>query len=864
MNDVAMGHSRPSADPAKQDVLPEETSRLGRRLFLVLGTIAVVYAVLAGLATVADPDLGWQMATGRWVAQHHHVFSTDVFSYTASGTPWIYPVGAGLIFYGAYLLGGFALISWIAATAGAGTVALLLRRGSAYTAAIAILAVPLIAFRAVPRAEMFTAVLFAAFLSLLWQNYTTCRAPLWLLPILMVAWVNLHLGFAAGLGLIIAFAALELLELPSSESRRRAAIQRLKRSLPWFGATAVATLVNPWGWKIYDALIYQQRVMALHSRSINEWAPLHWNWIKPLSSFSPRNTSDVIHLLALVLIVAVAAGFLQRRLGAAILILLAGYEATKHVRMVALASCVLVVIAGWLLMPLTPWIRQRIRGPRLRAALATAAVTIFAALALVRSIDLLTNRHYLTEASLSTFGAGLSPWFPSRAAEFIRRERLPGEVLNTYNEGGYVTWALGEHYRDYIDGRAVPFGTTIPQHGAQLLAAPLDSDLWQQEANRYGINTILFPLTLDEVSLERLKNDCHSQNWRPVYLDEVSVVLLRQTPQTADEIKRFAVDCATAPLPRDPLPLSAASFYQWVNAARVLSALGRNPEALSAIDNAISIFAGNARAHWYRGQILYAMDRRSEAENEWQMALALAPNEATGWSALPDFEANVWFALADSYQHQERTTDAIQAMQMVTGLSADPAKLLAARTALGQLYLQQGSPAAAEKEWVTALSISRDEPVVWSSLADVYQRSGRNADAAHALAETIRLSTDPAIKSRESVKLARLYFIGGQPRQALQQLDEAARTAPPELLNATGGRTFSFDIAQGRAAIWSSLGDLKQATSFQEQAVQLDPDAADAWAHLARLYQRQGRSADEQKAEERIKALRSDTASRSN
>src|SRR6516225_3391717 len=79
-------------------------SRLHRRWFLILAAIALIYAFLAGLRTVSEFDLGWQMATGRWVVQHHHVPSTDVFSYTAQGQPWIYPVGGGLVFYGAYLL----------------------------------------------------------------------------------------------------------------------------------------------------------------------------------------------------------------------------------------------------------------------------------------------------------------------------------------------------------------------------------------------------------------------------------------------------------------------------------------------------------------------------------------------------------------------------------------------------------------------------------------------------------------------------------------------------------------------------------------------------------------------------------------
>ncbi len=228
-------------------------SRRGRRLFLVLGAIALAYALLAGLRTVTEPDLGWQLATGRWVAQHHRIFSTNVFSYTAYGEPWIYPVGSGLVFYAAYLLGGYALLSWIGAAACFGTVALLLRRGSAVSAGIAILAIPLIAARTTPRAEVFTILLFAAYLSILWQNYQTGRARLWLLPLLMIAWVNLHLGFLAGLATMVAFVGMELLEMLFPGTRRREAIERLRRASPWFVATTVATLVNPWGWGIYQA-----------------------------------------------------------------------------------------------------------------------------------------------------------------------------------------------------------------------------------------------------------------------------------------------------------------------------------------------------------------------------------------------------------------------------------------------------------------------------------------------------------------------------------------------------------------------------------------------------------------------------------
>lgn len=829
-----------------------EPSRFERRLFFILAAAALIYAFLAGLATVGDPDFGWLLARGRWIAQHHHVLSTDVLSYTVPGADAVYPALGGLILYWIYLLGGYTLLSLVCAIACAGTMALLLRRGSAVSAAIAILAVPFIAMRMAPRAELFALVIFAAYVSLLWQHHETGRAPLWLLPLLMAIWVNVHFSFFSGLGLLAAFVVVEMLEFPFGADRRLLAMSRLKREIPWFLAAAAATIVNPWGWRIYPETIHF--TTATLGVRVNEWVPLHWNWTNSLTSFSLRSTNDLIHLLFGVALLAVALALLQLRWGAAFLLLAALYEANRHFRFMPLTSCLLVVVGGAVLSAVVPWIASRIASPRLRTILAGTGVVFFAAIAVVRAADVVTNYHYLAERNLSTFGGGLSGWFPRRAAEFIQNQKLPGEVFNTYSEGGYILWALGPQRRDYIDGQETPFGSLL-QHEADMRSAALDSEAWQKEADRYGISTIIFPLTMDEVSLARLNSDCRSRQWRPVYFDEVSIVLVRRTPATEDLIRRFEVDCATAPLPRDPLPLNAASFNQWIDAARVLSALGRNVEALPAIDKAMTIFPDNAHAHWYRGQILYALQRQSEAEEGWQRALALAPREITPWASLPDYQATLWSSLAELYRRQDRTPDAIQALQNVIKLSSDSSLKLQSMADLGALYLAEGQDSDAEKQWLAALSLAPKEASIWFSLADLYQRQNHFPQAIHAAQKAVEFAPDPTAKSHALVKLGLLYLRTRQPQQALQALDQAASTAPPDLLAASGHRSFSFDLAQARAAGWMALGNIAQATSFEEQAVKLDPDAPDAWAHLARLYQRGGRLADQQLAERRAIAL---------
>jgi tetratricopeptide (TPR) repeat protein len=179
-----------------------------------------------------------------------------------------------------------------------------------------------------------------------------------------------------------------------------------------------------------------------------------------------------------------------------------------------------------------------------------------------------------------------------------------------------------------------------------------------------------------------------------------------------------------------------------------------------------------------------------------------------------------------------------------------------------------GRRTEAEEEWLTALALSPGDAVgnasVWSQLADMYEKQGRIPEAVHAWQHSVSLATDSPnasnvplkiTKARALVRLSRLYIEAAQPRAALQALDEAMRNATPGMLRPSGGRTFSFNVAQGRAAAWWALGDAKQATSFEEEAVKLDPDASDAWTHLAKLYAKQGRVEEQHRAEARATAL---------
>ncbi len=587
---------------------------------------ALTYALLAGLRTMMDYDFGWQLATGRWVAQHRQIPSTDVFSYTAQGQPWIYPVGAGLIFYVAYLAGKYALLTWLGAAACVGTVALLIWRRSALAAVLAILAIPVIVLRTGPRAEMFTVVLFAAFLTVLWRQHESGRARLWLLPLLMAAWVNLHLGFVAGLGLMGGYVLVEALEMVWPE-RRQAAADRLRYAWPWLMATGAATVVNPWGAGIYRALLRQEGATAAHSQWITEWAPGRLNWTLASMSFSLCDPDGAFYVMLLVAAVALLLALWRRQLGAAVLLSGATLLAIRHIRFQAIFAEVVVVVGGAVLVSALAGRWETIRQTRLASFAVIGLAYCVVGLACLRAGDLVSNRSYLGTTNLSTFGAGLSWWFPEGAAGFIERENVPGRIFNNYDEGGYLTWRLGPRYPDYIDGRALPFGPQLFQRNQELMSTPPDSLEWQREAEQYDINAIIVPLArFNGVELfPVLRQFCASATWRPVYLDEVSAVFVRRSPRNASLIQRFEIDCAKTSLPRAaPQGHGSEAFNQWANAAAVLHAWDETPRRsprplkLWVFSRTAPLFTSCAASCWRRPVISQAPNRSISGRPRWR------------------------------------------------------------------------------------------------------------------------------------------------------------------------------------------------------------------------------------------------------
>jgi hypothetical protein len=176
------------------------------------------------------------VTTGAQVFSNPTVLYTNFYSanfsdYSVVNHHWL----SGVVFAGAYRLGGFPAISVLSIGVGLMTFWFFLRIatltytfGSANLAAI--IALPLLASRTEPRPELFTYACTGIFI------YVLTLKPKWIpiLPLIQVLWTNLHIFFPLGPAIMAVWLLLSGQKIRSS-------------AWAWFIATVLATTINPNG-----------------------------------------------------------------------------------------------------------------------------------------------------------------------------------------------------------------------------------------------------------------------------------------------------------------------------------------------------------------------------------------------------------------------------------------------------------------------------------------------------------------------------------------------------------------------------------------------------------------------------------------
>ena len=220
--------------------VPQEGYVTRDRLWTLLAVlIPVLGATLAPMSTV---DLAYQVRVGDLMRASGSILSTDPLTFTAAGQPWLNQQwGAGLLLSVGYSIGGWAGLALLRALLvglAVGLVFWTARRWlSVRPAALLALGAFVVGIGALAlRAQLFGIVCLVLVIALIAGRQTRPRLA-FLVPLVVLAWANLHGSFFLGVA-AAGLALLADLRGPSNVRRRGAAI---------FVLTAFASVVTPFG-----------------------------------------------------------------------------------------------------------------------------------------------------------------------------------------------------------------------------------------------------------------------------------------------------------------------------------------------------------------------------------------------------------------------------------------------------------------------------------------------------------------------------------------------------------------------------------------------------------------------------------------
>jgi len=505
---------------------PPAGARWWQEIRPALSVVALFLTLLLALALqyrTTDADFWWHLRTGQWILENRAIPYTDPFSFTAEGRPWIahsWLAEVGMVLLYRYV--GPLSLPLLRALLEVATFGLLLKMlWERWPRLWGNLLLVLVAFLAsarfwLERPNTLSLTLFLLFLYL-WQRYKwQGRAALWLLPLLMVFWANVHSGFIYGLFLLAALFLGEVLAGRIFPDPAPLGLRRWLR-LGFFSLlAALATLLNPYGPRLLlYPFSYYLGGITLHTGFVAEW-------------LSP-NFHEFGNLLFALLILALIGALAWRRSGPGpaetlALLLFLGLALTS-VR----AAGVAVPLLAWSLAGVLgqgvaprPIVLRRGAWPRPGKGVLWAwyGGTLLLLLLLLAAIgyDFAAWRQEDLEAG-----------YPRQAVTALADALPPSSrIFNSYNWGGYLIWRLYPRYRVFIDGRADLYGDALFR---DYLAVWWATPNWAQVLDNYRVDAVLCER---RVPLAAVLSE--SRSWQILYQDELAIVFRREAT-TAGERK---------------------------------------------------------------------------------------------------------------------------------------------------------------------------------------------------------------------------------------------------------------------------------------------------------------------------------------
>jgi hypothetical protein len=505
---------------------------LGDMLFLIIFLFPLL---LLPNYMFGDGSVGWHLATGDYILQHHAIPSQDFISYTFANKPWVaFYWLFDLLMSAANAIGGINGVAIFCAAIIASVFLLVYQRmradGCDQLLASFFILIGAVAstvhWIARPLLASFLGVyVFSTVMEDFHRRKISVTRLMLTLSITSLLWINMHPAYVMGLAILVIYMVTALIAAfaaPDAEARKQPLFEA-----KWLLITAVVitlvTLINPWGINLYGNLLAYLGQSKL-TDSVDEYKSPVFHGIVFASA---------LELIFFIL----CFGLFLRRKNLSVPQLLTTL-AFAHLSLQSVRNIPVFVITA---LPLIGFLYGELPGSLLAGREGNGFVTNFLkkwsdSKSGIDNIEKQCSMHLLPVLAVLIFGVASANggklfgnelvacnWdaghLPVQTLQYITDHKLPPDHgFNHVNWGGLINWRT--KIPVFIDDRASFYGEDFYyQYGLAVSLAPG----WQQYLDDHHINWIIYP---KDAGFTRALLE--SGRWKILSEDKIAYILERK------------------------------------------------------------------------------------------------------------------------------------------------------------------------------------------------------------------------------------------------------------------------------------------------------------------------------------------------
>lgn len=442
-------------------------------------------------------DGWWYLAVGREIFSCKCLPEYNTLAFTGQWSEVLHQQWLPyLIFYGAYLHGGYFAVYAITALFITLSFVIIFSARKTQNSYFIVATFPIlfgaIAFRNnfSVRSEALIYLLFSAEVSIIsrWLKGKTCY--LFLLPLLTMLWANSHSSLPlAFIYFALAFISsfMDRTESGDKETEEKKNFKEQTKFLLWGLVAFISTFMNPYTYKIYID-IYQR----LTSESVNV-----------IEIFRSPNFHDLQTLLQGIWLILLWLGLIKSPLKTRLFDLMVTgamsmlFLNSQRYFIFAVLACSPIMAEHW--------------GALTEKALQRKTLSIAVAVACaICGIWLLATPQYYKNVEANV----------AQASDKLMRSGFDGNVFNYYTWGGYLLWAHPE-MKIFIDGRNNIYEKSgVFDDYRKVQRADPD---WEEILDIYNIEAVFIPIWESNIYLELAQ----SERWKKVIMEGEAVIFVR-------------------------------------------------------------------------------------------------------------------------------------------------------------------------------------------------------------------------------------------------------------------------------------------------------------------------------------------------